>query len=182
MELSRAPKVIVGEIAYNLRCSLDYLIYELAVHNTGRKSKRMRTQFVIVDKPEAFTGQARKYLSKLTTEQIRMVETLQPYRGGWWTALIRDLNTPDKHRHLVDVLTHDANTRVFFGPVETVQEAASKYPGVKVLAEVDERGRTICSVSEVVGVYIDGRPAYSVVNHLHMSVCRTLTDFAPQFA
>lgn len=182
LELSEAPKVVVGDIAHNLRSALDYLIYELSLHNVDSKGNLKATQFVVVDTPNDFPNQSNRYLSQLTPQQIDMVEALQPYKGIRWTALIRDLNNLDKHRHLVDVLTHWSQAHVFFGSLETVEKEAAHYPGVKVIADVDGKGNTTCSVGEIVEVYIDGRPAESVFNHLYSSVCSTFSDFAPQFA
>jgi hypothetical protein len=42
--------VLIGEISYNLRSAMDYLVFALAQHDSG--SPQEFTQFPIVDKPK----------------------------------------------------------------------------------------------------------------------------------
>ena len=45
-------KILIGEIVYNLRAALDYLVYELAHLDSGRIIDM--TQFLIEESPEDF--------------------------------------------------------------------------------------------------------------------------------
>jgi hypothetical protein len=90
--------VLVGEICYNLRAALDYLIYELARLDAG--SIQDDTQFVIADCPRTFEEQCRRRLKGLTPAHVAAVEKMQPYRGCKWTGALRDISNPDKHRTL----------------------------------------------------------------------------------
>jgi hypothetical protein len=91
-------KILVGEITYNLRASLDYLIYELAHHDSH--SIQELTQFPIEDCKEVFWGRHRHYIKGLSDQHVTMVEGFQPYSGCKWTRTLRDLSNPDKHRQL----------------------------------------------------------------------------------
>jgi hypothetical protein len=91
-------KILVGEIIYNLRASLDYLVYELARLDSGKIIDG--TQFPIEDKKEVFWGRHRSYVKGLSDKHIAMVEVLQPYNGCNWTRTLRELSNPDKHRQL----------------------------------------------------------------------------------
>lgn len=107
------PKIGItaGEIVYNLRAALDYLVFELAFHdsfNTSLDSINMRTQFPIEDTPEGFKGRIDPIkrrggtidnaLTGVSPDHIAAIEALQPYKGVDWTKLLRDLSNEDKHR------------------------------------------------------------------------------------
>src|SRR5229473_140882 len=61
-------RVIVGEIAYNMRSALDYLIYALAEHDSGKPQDG--TQFPIVDRPEDFEGRKRAWLKGVSDPHL----------------------------------------------------------------------------------------------------------------
>jgi hypothetical protein len=97
--------LIVGHVIYNLRAGLDYLIHELAIEDSG--SIQEKTQFVIADakgdskgKGRGFDTRAQVELKGLSPEHIAMIESLQPYNGVQWTAILRDISNADKHRKL----------------------------------------------------------------------------------
>jgi hypothetical protein len=90
----------VSDCIYNLRSALDYLVYELAISDSGKVQEQ--TQFPIVDCEKNFNEQ--KYrLRGLHEHHIRAIEALQPYKGIEWTKTLRDISNPDKHRHLIPV-------------------------------------------------------------------------------
>ena len=93
--------VLVGEIFYNLRSSLDYLIYELARHDSGRA--QMDTQFPICDCARDFSNQKKRRLKGVSDEHIAAIERLQPFNGCAWTGQFRDHSNADKHRELVPI-------------------------------------------------------------------------------
>jgi len=103
--------VIIGEIVYNLRAALDYLIYELAFLDSG--SIQNNTQFPIEDNATAF--QRRKTWNRLPTSSSQgrpgfiqhlsgshqaAIEKLQPCSGVNWMKVLREISDPDKHRRL----------------------------------------------------------------------------------
>ena len=101
-ELPEDIPIVVGEVIYNLRAALDYLVYELS----GRKD---RTQFPIEhcklskDGKHGFDTRRTTYLNGLTDSQVAAIEKLQPYKGCRWMKTLRDISNPDKHRHLTAV-------------------------------------------------------------------------------
>jgi hypothetical protein len=104
--------ITAGEVVYNLRAALDYLVFELAFRDSFGISQdeiNMRTQFPIEDKPEGFKGRIDpikrrgggtlpNWLTGVSPDHIAAIEELQPYRGVNWTKLLRDLSNEDKHR------------------------------------------------------------------------------------
>jgi len=90
----------VGDSIYNLRSALDYVVYELAILDSGKGQEH--TQFPIVDCENNFDEQ-KHHLRGLHEHHIRAIEALQPYKGIEWTKTLRGISNPDKHRHLIPV-------------------------------------------------------------------------------
>jgi hypothetical protein len=95
-------RVLIGEIIYNLRAALDYLIYELALLDSG--AEQQGTQFPIEHTPQGFNGRRNSFLKGLSVKHITSIEVLQPYNGTTWAHLLALLSNPDKHRHLTPVV------------------------------------------------------------------------------
>ena len=94
--------ILIGEICYNLRSALDYLIFELSIHDSGIEPSN--TQFPIEDSKDGFTGRATTVrLKGINPRHIAMIECLQPYKGCDWTKTLRDISNPDKHRELAGI-------------------------------------------------------------------------------
>jgi hypothetical protein len=89
---------LVGEVIYNLRAALDYVVFELAAADSGRTQHG--TQFPIEDRPEKFRKRRKTFLLGVSDAHVSQIEALQPYRGIAWTAKLRELSNPDKHRSL----------------------------------------------------------------------------------
>jgi hypothetical protein len=108
--LSLSWSILIGEITYNLRSALDYLVYQLAILDSG--SKQGGTQFPIEDTEQGFRRRVKIFLKGLSVKHIASIEALQPYKGTAWTQLLALLSNPDKHRHLTPVvnLTESAVT------------------------------------------------------------------------
>jgi hypothetical protein len=90
--------IVVGEICYNLRAALDYLVYELARLDSGRV--QVGTQFPIEHKKKRFDSISPHRLKGLYPSHVTAIELLQPYRGCDWTATLKEISNPDKHREL----------------------------------------------------------------------------------
>jgi hypothetical protein len=90
--------IVLGEVCYNLRSALDYLVYEVALLDSG--SIQQDTQFPIDDTPEQFARSAKARLSGVSSSHVYAIEGLQPYRGCTWPKVLRTLSNPDKHRML----------------------------------------------------------------------------------
>src|SRR5262249_7900382 len=90
--------IVLGEICYNLRSALDYLIFELAREDSGVAQDG--TQFPIDDSPEKFADHIPSRLRGISRAHVAVVEGLQPYRRCKWSSVLRDISDPDKHRQL----------------------------------------------------------------------------------
>ena len=97
--------VLVSAIIHHLRASLDYLVYELALKDSGIIQNG--TQFIIEanktdpkNRSRGFDSRAKSKLIGLSPAHIAIIEGLQPYNGVTWTATLRDISNPDKHRRL----------------------------------------------------------------------------------
>ncbi len=100
--------VLVSAIIHHLRASLDYLVYELALKDSG--GVQDGTQFIIEDAKSdpknpkrGFDFRAKSYLRGLSPTHIVALENLQPYKGVQWTETLRDISNPDKHRKLTTI-------------------------------------------------------------------------------
>ena len=97
--------IITGEIIYNLRAALDYLIYELACFDSKQVAEG--TQFPIEDSEETFNkarigkidDKRRKgvYLRGVNDVHVAAIKQLQPCDGCQWTRYLRTISNPDKH-------------------------------------------------------------------------------------
>jgi hypothetical protein len=90
--------ILAGEILYNLRSALDYLIWELATVGGGPGE---RNQFPIFDTPKQFEHFRERYLYGVRNELWTAIEAYQPYKGrleGHYLRALAVLNDVDKHR------------------------------------------------------------------------------------
>ena len=92
--------ILVGEIIYNLRAALDYLVFELALLDSGREQKK--TQFLICNRKDDFTEQWCSRLKGINEAHVAAIEALQPYRGCHWTRWLQEISNPDKHQRFTD--------------------------------------------------------------------------------
>lgn len=90
--------IVAGESIYNLRASLDYLVYELAILDSGSTQKG--TQFPIESTVKGWNGRLNTFLKGLSVKHKTIIEGLQPCNGCKWTETLRDISNPDKHRTL----------------------------------------------------------------------------------
>jgi len=93
----------VGEVAYNLRCSLDYLVFALAWHDSGQEPTgtwARQLQFPVFEEPEMFERRCGKMLKGLSDAHVSMIHEYQPAAGCDWLRFLVSLSDSDKHRHL----------------------------------------------------------------------------------
>jgi hypothetical protein len=93
--------ILVGEICYNLRGALDFLVYELAQLDSG--AIQDGTQFPIEDRKDGFDKNANRSLKGVNASHRARIEDLQPFKGCSWARELRDLSNPDKHRKLTSI-------------------------------------------------------------------------------
>ena len=94
--------IIVGDVMHNLRSSLDHLAWQLVIANKGKPGKW--TGFPIMESLEEFEAKGLGKIKGASTEAMRLVESLEPYKGGN-NALyaLHRLNITDKHRLLITI-------------------------------------------------------------------------------
>ena len=90
--------ILTGEIVYNLRAALDYLVFELAKLDSGVEQER--TQFLIRDTQKQFAKDRTSALKGLNAVHVARIDGLQPYRGVYWTDWLQQISNADKHRKL----------------------------------------------------------------------------------
>jgi hypothetical protein len=110
----RVFSVIVGEVIYNLRAALDYLVYALAWLDS--RTHQAKTQFPIEDTPEGFRGRRKTYLKGVSDEHVAAIQRLQPCDGCDWTAILRDISNQDKHWALEIVVSETSGFIDFAWP------------------------------------------------------------------
>jgi hypothetical protein len=176
--------ILLGEICYNLRSALDYLVFELAKLDSG--SVQNGTQFPIDDTPQLFTRHILTRLKGISPPHVTAIERLQPYNGCKWSPILRDISNPDKHReltsygrsHIVEIAGQS-----FFGivPNSRAKRRAKRPDGVEVEVEF------IGQINVLVPLNIPGHavpvgwPIEEIVEKLISDIRDTLEAFKPEF-
>ena len=100
-----------SEILFNIRCSLDYLVFQLHVRRYGENmppGAEKATMFPIFDDEPNFASKGARHIRYLSVRDQRAFRRLQPYvtrADGWkytrhFLALLNSLHNTDKHRKL----------------------------------------------------------------------------------
>jgi hypothetical protein len=168
---------LVGETVYNLRCALDYLIFALAVLDSGAPQKG--TQFPIMDTALDFAGRGKTMLQGVNASHVAAIERLQPYKGCNWTARIRDLSNLDKHRHIIPgggimKATVHSGLSTNLSRIHGACDRKAKHPLTG--EDVDVK---VCVASEI--LFADGTPVVPPLHELKTRVVDTLRQFEPEF-
>lgn len=154
-EIETVPPIIsllVGEIIYNLRAALDYLIYDLARLDSGQVVKR--TQFPIEDTVDKFERRRNTFLKGVSDEHVAAITKLQPCDGCNWTKTLASISNPDKHRHLT----------VFRSPVYITPSLGSAEPIIAIYI-----------------AFNDGTLVIDTLKQLKLKVAKTLDAFKLEF-
>lgn len=176
--------ILIGEICYNLRSALDYLVYELAILDSSKRQDG--TQFPIDDTPEKFSKHKRSWLKGLNSNHVAAIEKLQPYNGADWARILRDLSNPDKHR-LLTATGYTATTELVYGHFQP-----SFTPDISVKRRIKRLDGTAMEVELIATVPIDigvknsagdivSQPAVKTLENLIPKVRSALTDFKTEF-
>ena len=94
--------VRLGEIVYNLRSSLDQLIWQL-VH-ANYKAPSHRNEFPIFDDESRFNNVVKTKLAGVSQQSLAIIKEMQPFRkDDKWSALktVHSLCNIDKHRSVI---------------------------------------------------------------------------------
>jgi hypothetical protein len=115
---------MTGEIIHNLRCALDYLVFQLVLLNTGADPKGKKNQFPIFLRQQGFDSRGvPQNLQGVGPKAVALIKSLQPFATG------EDLRSPlwhlqefsnwDKHRsiHLTGASMPNVNAGMTIGSV-----------------------------------------------------------------
>jgi len=151
--------ILVGEGIYNLRAALDYLVYELAILDSGHI--QYGTRFPIEDTEKGWKKHLATFLNGLSVEHQAAIKRLQPCAGCDWVKVLRELSDPDKHRTL---------TVIRLRPL--VQQA--RQPPAR---------RSVAMHSQVTAniAFDDGRLVTETLQELQEEIALVLDSFQPEF-
>ncbi|HXG36400.1 MAG TPA: hypothetical protein VNL15_05475 [Dehalococcoidia bacterium] len=158
----------VGAIVYRLRASLDYLIYELAILDSGRV--QYGTQFPIEDGEDVFWSKRNTLLKGVSDEHVAAIKRLQPCDGCEWTRRLRILSNPDKHRKLTAVLGQSGVDLLTAPTIKTAQGRVIDWSRVNV------NPQAVAVIS-----FDDGTPVIQTLQQLLSQVTNVLDQFKPEF-
>jgi hypothetical protein len=167
---------LIGEICYNLRCALDYLVYALAELDAGSPQKG--TQFPIIDMANDFAGRGKAMLSGVNFAHVAKIEGLQPYNGCKWTGRLRDLSNMDKHRHIVP---SGGNTQVTVH--SGLEKDLTRICGFKRKAPHPITGEDVDVKVHILGeiTFADRSLVIDTLYELKTQVANTLQHFGSEF-
>ena len=101
-----------GEIAYNLRSSLDHIVWQLVSANG--KTPCRRNAFPIFLEEAEYSKRAKSNLVGMSLHHRAMIDSFQPYRSnngvGANLWMLHSICNIDKHRHLNVVNLHSFST------------------------------------------------------------------------
>ena len=95
--------ILVGEIVYNYRAALDYLVCTLSKVDAPAWQGQRRNQFPIESTRRGFDGRRHTFLAGLSAAHVAIIERYQPYAGCQWTRRLASLSNRDKHNDLIVV-------------------------------------------------------------------------------
>lgn len=144
LRINKEPPVerwslLIGDIIFNLRCTLDHMTYAIAVHESGQNPPPSwnKLQFPICDSVEKFRESS--WRVETLSDCVRAaIETVQPYNRPHeeippLLSILRDINNTDKHR-----LLHLAYSAVSLGQVGFKGTAALNKTGWDFIPNVGE--------------------------------------------
>ncbi len=124
--------LIASDIVHSLRCARDYLVYAIAVYESGQEvpSDERLLMFPICDSSTQFGEQDRRRLKTLSQPVRSAIESLQPYNRPHEVffpllSILRDFDDINKHRLLMIAFSAVARGNIgFVGPSENMNKAS----------------------------------------------------------
>lgn len=185
--LDEAFPLITSDAIHNMRSAMDYLVFELASHDSGQVQDG--TQFIIEDvkndpanPSRGFDARAKRYLKGLTPAHVSAIEKLQPYNGVYWSKQLRDISNPDKHRHLHETihkgrrilvtLKHGKTGRFLSGGTHMTPDGP-----VPEYVDIDIDGQGTIAITLDKGPI----PLLPTLRELHFAVKSTIEAFKSEF-
>jgi hypothetical protein len=167
--------VLIGEICYNCRSAMDYLVFELACLDSGVHQDG--TQFPIESSAKGFRRQiGTGRLRGINASHVAALEALQPYKGCNWTKTLKDISNPDKHRQLI-VTSSISGVATTFGP--TVESLGTD--GM-IISATTEWGHQMHMKHEVtLTIELPNWMTVQALDEIQSQVAQALVDFQPEF-
>ena len=184
-------RVVVGEAVQAMRRSLDYLVYEVAFLDSG--VEQQGTQFPIDNSEKIFDGRRkphskrtpRCFLIGISDKHAAAIKRLQPFPRHNWTAELRAISNPDKHRRLT-ITWNETSTTIRGWARGTAQgETARITPETFSFLMQPENALGSMYMKFHVTVYVALDKGVGLVQRLRKhkaEVAHVLADFAPCFA
>jgi hypothetical protein len=116
--------ILVGDFVHNLRSALDYLVWQLVIHETGNPPVTFDTQFPIFQTEAGYKSRGEPVrLKGVGAKAKALIKTLQPFSTGEGTNSplwhLHELANFDKHRRicLASAVTHALHVQGVAGEV-----------------------------------------------------------------
>jgi hypothetical protein len=173
--------VIIGEIAYNLRAALDYLIFEIAALDSGCIIDG--TQFPIESSKKRFKWCVRNgWLDGLNAAHVAAIEALQPYRGNQWAIVLKNLSNPDKHRGFIPSQVQHELTFHAVDEANLEDARFREIPGaIRLTIRADGVEVYVKAILSTSIQFTDGTPVIQTLQEIKSQVARVLEAFKPDF-
>jgi len=181
--------VLVGDVAHNLRCCLDYLAWHLATTHPPAISEEPwpdpHTQFPIEDIGWGKLKRQRgKWITHLDSDLQECVRNMQPPCGSDLAVrlrILREISNKDKHRMIKTVLCRpDAVGRPLFGTGLLTLRDGSTGEVPTASSHVPTKEFRWASVFDEAGEAFDGAPVIETLRSLATAVRQVLDECAPQ--
>jgi len=183
--------ILVGEIAQHLRAILDYLVYRLAILDSG--FEQLYTQFPVHDRPEDFQRSRKSRLKGINDAHAARIEKFQPYNGHDWTKRLVSISNRDKHMDLTVTLARSA-VRLCPG-TNPNPPTGSDHNGLSMVVEIPKEYDVIRQAYQVAlgsPLYLefffalfvafqDGKSVISTIEEIMAKVGDVLAEFKREF-
>jgi hypothetical protein len=170
--------VRMGEICYNLRTALDYLVFEIAKLDSG--TPQDFTQFPIVSSKDKFRFWKKNARSKgINAAHIAAFETLQPYKGCNWTSALTVLLNKDKHREFNEL--GGTATLVFYTIWGDRDYATLPFPIIRAVHPLTKQEMEMKIEFRAIISFDNGLPVMESLEKIKLGVVETLEMFKPEF-
>jgi hypothetical protein len=171
---------IIGDVCYNLRAALDYLVFNLSALDSGLDHQG--TQFPIEDRAKDFRKrvEARAILGGMNSRHRAMIEGLQPYKGSKWSKTLKIISNPDKHRALTATgVDARVASRSIEGEVSDLGVVSGPVMSTK-FADGKPEMHTEVVVTTLI-LFADETPVVSTLEELKAQVTQVLQAFKSEF-
>ena len=111
--------ILAGEILYQLRSSLDHIVYQLLILNGVSGKALEKSEFPICEDSTRYENKGYSKIQNLTPYMLRVIEMIQPYNDLRGCAIkdhplvvLHSMNNIDKHRIMLTPIVETTSTVV----------------------------------------------------------------------